>query len=85
VAGILGTDTWHYDVWGDAVNVAARLQNEIEEGYVGVTAAVWERISGFYIGESLGERFLKGKGAVEVLAISARKPPVTMRFQRPGS
>lgn len=82
VSGILGRDTWHYDIWGDAVNVAARLQSKVRAGTVGVTASVWEDVGGLYEGTSLGPIEMKGKGEVEIVAIAGRKPPVTMRLAR---
>lgn len=68
VAGITGSRQFQFDIWGDTVNVAARLSDKAEPGSVVVSAAQWPQLREHYRGRSLGEVELKGKGPVELVA-----------------
>lgn len=63
IAGVLGTDKPLFDIIGDPINVAARLQSTCEVGNVHVSQSTVDQIKGrdFEI-ETRGETFLKGKG-----------------------
>lgn len=69
VAGVVGQQKYQYDIWGDTVNVAARMESQAPPGSVCVNAATWETIRDAVIGRSLGEREIRGKGVIEVFAI----------------
>jgi len=62
VAGVIGTSAFQYDVWGDTVNVAARMESHGVAGRVQVTASTHDRISGRYECEPRGPIEVKGKG-----------------------
>jgi class 3 adenylate cyclase len=66
VAGVVGQSKFTFDVWGDTVNVAARLSDLGEVGAVHLSDAAWRRLDGRARGVPLGSVTLKGKGAVEV-------------------
>ena len=66
VAGVVGQTKFTYDVWGDTVNVAARLSDLGETGAVHLSEAAWRRLDGRAHGQPLGPVALKGKGAIEV-------------------
>jgi len=44
VAGVVGTRRFFYDVWGDAVNVASRMESTGAEGRIQVPQDVYERL-----------------------------------------
>jgi adenylate cyclase len=67
VAGIVGHQKYQYDVWGDAVNVAARMASVGQPGTVCMTHNVWMQIESECEGRSLGRVPVKGKGEVEVI------------------
>ena len=69
VAGIVGGERYQFDIWGDTVNVAARLTGAAEPGTVLVSANVWNQLEGKVAGEPGGLRHLKGKGDVEVFLV----------------
>jgi CheY-like chemotaxis protein len=73
-AGILGTRKFQYDIWGDTVNVAKRLQEAADPGTVCVTTAIWPRLAGHCSGSSRGRMALKGKGQIELFCVEATHP-----------
>ena len=70
VAGIVGQERYQFDIWGDTVNVAARMAGKAQPGGVAVTEGVWERILNSFSGRSLGLLEVSGKGEVSVFEIT---------------
>lgn len=70
VAGIVGHKKYQYDVWGDAVNMAARLEQAGEPGTVCVPAAIWPELEPHFCGHSKGRVFVKGKGELELYIVT---------------
>ena len=62
VAGVIGTRKFIYDVWGDTVNLASRMESHGLPGRVQVTHAVMERLGDAFRFESRGLVDIKGKG-----------------------
>jgi adenylate cyclase len=62
VAGVVGTRKFFYDVWGDAVNVASRMESTGVPGRIQVTQDVYERLESRFDWESRGLIDVKGKG-----------------------
>jgi adenylate cyclase len=63
-AGVIGTAKFAYDVWGDAVNVASRLEAASLPGRIHVSDALASALSGRYRLEPRGAREIKGKGSM---------------------
>ena len=83
VAGVVGTRKFFYDVWGDAVNVAARMETTGAEGRIQVSEAAWERLRDAFELEPRGEIDIKGKGAMPTWFLLARKAPAApLAFER---
>jgi adenylate cyclase len=74
VAGVVGQERYQFDIWGDTVNVAARLVGMSAPGSVAVTRGIWETISTAFNGQSLGMLAIKGKGNVSIFGLRTRKP-----------
>jgi class 3 adenylate cyclase len=72
VAGVIGTRKFVYDVWGDTVNVASRLESTSEPGRIHVSDAVVTALEGRYRFEPRGEIELKGKGAARTSFLTGR-------------
>jgi class 3 adenylate cyclase len=72
VAGVVGQERYQFDIWGDTVNVAARLAGLSTPGSVAVTREIFEQVASAFDGESLGELNVKGKGTISVLTLSGR-------------
>jgi class 3 adenylate cyclase len=71
VAGIVGSTKFSYDVWGDMVNLASRLESNGAPGVVVTSAAVASALRGRYTFEPLGATDLKGEGMTDVYAVAA--------------
>jgi adenylate cyclase len=62
VAGVIGIRRFTYDLWGDTVNVASRMESQGEPGRIQVTQAVYDRLKNGYHFEERGTISIKGKG-----------------------
>lgn len=62
IAGVIGTKKFIYDVWGDTVNLASRMESLGVPGRVQVTHAVQQRLQGTFAFEPRGLIDVKGKG-----------------------
>jgi len=64
VAGIIGIKKFIYDLWGDTVNVASRMESQGEPGKIQVSTSVYERLQDNYLLEKRGAIAVKGKGTM---------------------
>jgi adenylate cyclase len=65
IAGVLGTHKFVYDVWGDTVNTAKRMESYGEPGRVHVSATTRQALGDAFRFEPRGSLEVKGKGAME--------------------
>ncbi|WP_413161166.1 adenylate/guanylate cyclase domain-containing protein [Capilliphycus salinus ALCB114379] len=73
VAGVIGTHKFIYDLWGDTVNVAYRMESSGEPGKIQVTQAFYDRLKDEYLFEKRGEIPIKGKGKMITYWLIGRK------------
>jgi class 3 adenylate cyclase len=77
VAGVIGTKKFIYDVWGDTVNVASRMESHGVPGRIQVTGAVEQRLRDRFILEPRGMVDVKGKGPMPTWFLTGRRPART--------
>ncbi|HEX6139990.1 MAG TPA: adenylate/guanylate cyclase domain-containing protein [Candidatus Limnocylindria bacterium] len=75
VAGIIGRQKFSYDLWGDTVNTASRMESSGVPGCIQVTAATWERVRDRYPWEVREDVEVKGKGAMRTYLLNPGKLP----------
>lgn len=73
IAGVVGRRKYQYDVWGDTVNTAARMEQAAWPGSVCVAAETWKMLSGACEGVGQGTLNIKGKGEMELYRIERLK------------
>ena len=65
VAGVIGKSKYIYDLWGDTVNLASRMESGGIPDSIQVTRPVYEQLKGQFVFEPRGAIEVKGKGKVE--------------------
>ncbi|MEO8859713.1 MAG: adenylate/guanylate cyclase domain-containing protein [Burkholderiaceae bacterium] len=72
VAGVIGHKRFLYDVWGDAVNTASRMESTGEPGRIQVSEAVYRKLRQQFDFEARGEIDIKGKGPMRTFFLKAK-------------
>jgi adenylate cyclase len=75
VAGVIGTHKFAYDVWGDAVNVASRMESYSMPNRIQVSASTREHLHRHFRLEPHGKIEVKGKGTMETYFLLGRVAP----------
>jgi len=72
-AGIIGRKKFIYDLWGDMVNTASRMESTGLPGTIQVTEATYQQLSDKYLFKVRGEIPVKGKGMLRTYFLERRK------------
>ncbi|MBD2185537.1 response regulator [Planktothrix sp. FACHB-1355] len=75
VAGVIGMKKFIYDLWGDAVNVASRMESSGIPGKIQVTSATYEKLKNRYKFEKRGKISVKGRGEMITYWLVAKSLP----------
>ena len=73
VAGVIGAHKLSYDVWGDTVNVASRMESQGEPGCIQVSRAVHDALGDRFVLEEREPVAIKGKGAMTTYFLRGRR------------
>ena len=73
VAGVIGRKRFLYDLWGDAVNTASRMESQGSSGRIQITAATRELLKDEFVCERRGTIPVKGKGDMETWYLLGRR------------
>ncbi len=71
MAGVVGRRKYQYDIWGDTVNTAARMEQAALPGSICVTADAWHSVAAHYKGVRQGNVDIKGKGTLDLYRIDS--------------
>jgi len=70
VAGIVGVRKFSYDIWGDTVNIAARMEQNSEEGKINISDTTYQLVKDKYACEYRGKIMAKNKGDIDMYYLS---------------
>lgn len=73
-SGIIGKDRFVYDVWGDTVNIASRMESGGEPSKVNISAATYERVKYFFECEYRGVKKVKNHGSMDMFFLTRLRP-----------
>jgi class 3 adenylate cyclase len=74
IAGVIGKNKFAYDIWGDTVNVASRMESSGEINRVNISGATYELIKEFFECEYRGKINAKGKGEIDMYFVNGINP-----------
>ena len=73
VAGIVGVKKFAYDIWGDAVNIAARMEQSSEAGKINISKPTYELVKDKFVCTYRGKIEAKNKGGVDMYFVDCLK------------
>jgi adenylate cyclase len=76
IAGVIGQSKFHYDIWGDAVNMASRMESHGVPGKIQITPQMMRLIEDAFICRKRGVIDVKGKGLMETWFVEGLAEPV---------
>lgn len=65
-AGVIGTNKFTYDIWGDTVNTASRMESSGIPGKINISGSTYELVKNLFLCEYRGKVIAKGKGEVDM-------------------
>ena len=76
IAGVIGKHKFNYDLWGDAVNIASRMESHGLPGQIQLTEDTYQRIQDKFLFEKRGLIPVKGKGEMVTYFLTGRKTSI---------
>lgn len=73
VAGVIGTKKFAYDLWGDTVNLASRMESHGLSGHIQVSPATYARLHPRYLFEPRGATAIKGHGTMQTYFLMGKQ------------
>ena len=78
IAGVVGQKKLSYDIWGDTVNTASRMESSGEAGKVNISGSTYEFVKGFFICEYRGKMPVKYKGEIDMYFVNGIRPELSI-------
>ncbi|MCX8000222.1 MAG: adenylate/guanylate cyclase domain-containing protein [Leptospiraceae bacterium] len=78
VAGVIGKKKFSYDIWGDTVNTASRMESSGIAGEINISEASAQLLSPFFLLEDRGEVSAKNKGSLRMFLLKRLKPEYSL-------
>lgn len=77
VAGVIGEKKFAYDVWGDTVNTASRMESSGQPGKINISGSTFQLIQDFFDCEYRGKINAKNKGEIEMYFVNGIRKELT--------
>jgi adenylate cyclase len=84
VAGVVGHKKLSYDIWGDTVNTASRMESSGEAGKINISGTTYEFVKDFFICEHRGKMPVKYKGELDMYFVSGIVPELSDEEGKPN-
>ncbi len=81
VAGIVGSKKFAYDIWGDTVNTASRMESSGEAGKINISGETYLYVNNFYDCTFRGKITAKNKGEIEMYFVDRIKPRLSVNME----
>jgi class 3 adenylate cyclase len=78
IAGVVGHKRMSYDIWGDTVNTASRMESSGEAGKVNISGHTYEMVKDFFICEYRGKMPVKYKGDIDMYFVKGIRPELSL-------
>ena len=85
IAGVVGHKKLSYDIWGDTVNIASRMESSGEAGKINISGATYEFVKDFFICEYRGKMPVKYKGELDMYFVNGIIPELCDENGTPNS
>ncbi|MFP5273558.1 adenylate/guanylate cyclase domain-containing protein [Coleofasciculus sp.] len=74
LAGVIGRKKFTYDVWGDTVNIASRMESSAIPGTINISQSTFDRVKDFFECDYRGKVAAKNKGEIDMYQVKRLKP-----------
>jgi ligand-binding sensor domain-containing protein/class 3 adenylate cyclase len=74
ISGVVGKNKFAFDIWGDAVNTAARMESSGEVMKVNISGATYQLVKDYFVCSARGKIKAKNKGEIEMYFVERLKP-----------
>lgn len=81
IAGVVGHKKMSYDIWGDSVNVASRMESSGEAGKINISEQTYEHVKDFFICEYRGKMPVKYKGEIDMYFVKGLRPELSINMR----
>jgi len=73
IAGIIGVNKFSYDIWGDTVNIASRMESGGEQGRINISEMTWSLVKDFFQCEERGYQEIKNRGKYKMYFVTGER------------
>jgi class 3 adenylate cyclase len=81
IAGVIGKKKFAYDIWGDTVNIASRMESAGAVGKINISEATYKLVEKLFVCESRGSVSIKNKGEMGMYYLESIKPEYSVKGQ----
>jgi len=81
ISGVVGHKKLSYDIWGDTVNTASRMESSGEGGKVNISGTTYSHVKDFFICEYRGKLPVKYKGNIDMYFVTGLRPELSVDLQ----